>query len=82
MKRSLNLVRSLALLGVVVFSFTTLFAYADSSKIASYDSSVLGVKMHYMMIGGADPRWFCFTDMPRPRACGFRSCRCWRSALP
>ncbi len=51
MKRSLNLVRSLALLGVVVFSFTTLFAYADSSKIASYDSSVLGVKMHYMMIG-------------------------------
>ena len=51
MKRSLNLVKALALFGAVVFAFTASFAYADSSKIASYDSSVLGVKVHYLMIG-------------------------------
>ena len=51
MKRSLNLGRTLTLLAVVLVSFASSFAYAQSSKIASYDSSVLGVKVHYMMAG-------------------------------
>lgn len=50
MKRSINLV-ALILLSVLIVSLTTSFAHAQSSKIASYDSSILGVKVHYMMAG-------------------------------
>jgi pimeloyl-ACP methyl ester carboxylesterase len=42
---------TLILLSVLIVSLTTSFAHAQSSKIASYDSSILGVKVHYMMAG-------------------------------
>jgi pimeloyl-ACP methyl ester carboxylesterase len=51
MKRSLNLVTILAAFSMFLVFGTPSSAYAQSSKIASYDSSILGVKIHYMMAG-------------------------------
>ena len=53
MKRTLNFFSNLALLGLLCTWILPSPALADSSSksIASYDTAVLGVKIHYVMAG-------------------------------
>ena len=53
MKRTLNFFRNLALLGLLFIWILPSPAFADSphKPIASYDTAVLGVKVHYLMAG-------------------------------